>query len=282
MRIDLHTHSSASDGTEAPADVMRAAAAAGLDVVALTDHDTTQGWAQAQDAADVLGIRLVPGIEISTSYQRRGVHLLAYLPDPAHSGLLAALDEVLAGRRARVPEIVERLRAEGVDISEDDVRRVAADTPATGRPHVADALVAHGVVADRAEAFDRFLNHGRPAYVRRTAADLEDTLGLVVAAGGVPVIAHPWGRVARTVLTEQAFADLQGLGLAGLEVDHQDHSPAVREELRAIARNLGLVVTGSSDYHGTGKIDHDLGCHTTAPEELDRILALAAAAPEDW
>ncbi len=278
MRIDLHTHSRASDGTQSPAEVMRAAAAAGLDVVALTDHDTTQGWAEAQEAADEAGIELVPGIEISTAYRGRGVHLLAYFPDPGHPGLLAALDAVLQGRRDRVPAILARLSEVGVDLTEDDVRRVAAGTPATGRPHVADALVAVGVVADRAEAFARFLDQGRPAYVNRTAADLEPTLATVVDAGGVPVVAHPWGRTARGVLTEEAFADLRRHGLAGVEVDHQDHSPLDREVLRAIAQRLGLVVTGSSDYHGDGKVDHELGCHTTAPDELERIRAMAARA----
>ena len=273
--IDLHTHSRASDGTQSPAEVIQAAKAAGLDVVALTDHDTTIGWDEASVAAAELDIELVLGIEISTRFGASGVHLLAYLPDADDPDLVTTLDRVLEGRTARVPAILARLREVGVDLTEDDVRRVAAGTPAMGRPHVADALVAQGVVASRAEAFERYLNPGRPGYARRFAAELEDVVSMVVAAGGVPVVAHPWGRTARADLTEDAFARLQGLGLAGIEVDHQDHGPADRDRLRAIARSLDLVVTGSSDYHGTGKVDHELGCNTTAPEELARIRELA-------
>jgi predicted metal-dependent phosphoesterase TrpH len=278
VRIDLHTHSRASDGTQSPAEVVRAAADAGLDVVALTDHDTAQGWSEAAAAAAECGIELVTGIEISTRFQHAGVHLLAYLPDGEDPSLLHALDRVLDGRNSRVPAILDKLREVGVDLTEDDVRRVAAGTPATGRPHVADALVAAGVVADRAEAFERYLSPGRPGYATRYAADLEDMVPLVVAAGGVPVIAHPWARTAGTVLTEGAFASLQELGLAGIEVDHQGHDASRRARLRAIAGNLGLIVTGSSDYHGTGKVDHDLGCNTTDPAEYGRIVELAAKA----
>jgi predicted metal-dependent phosphoesterase TrpH len=133
-------------------------------------------------------------------------------------------------------------------------------------------------VADRAEAFERYLNPGRPGYAMRYAADLEDMVPTVVAAGGVPVVAHPWARSARKVLTESAFARLQSLGLAGIEVDHQGHTSQMRAELRGIARNLGLVVTGSSDFHGAGKVDHDLGCNTTDPDEYARILELASIA----
>jgi predicted metal-dependent phosphoesterase TrpH len=276
--IDLHTHSRASDGTQSPAEVMRSAAEAGLDVVALTDHDTAQGWGEATAAALECGIELVTGIEISTRYEHAGVHLLAYLPDADDPALVHALDRVLEGRSARVPAILSRLREAGVDLTEDDVRRVAAGTPATGRPHVADALVAAGVVADRAEAFERYLSPGRPGYATRYAAELEDMVPLVVAAGGVPIVAHPWARTAGSVLTEAAFASLQELGLAGIEVDHQGHDARLRARLRAIAANLDLVVTGSSDYHGAGKVDHDLGCNTTAPEELARIRELADAA----
>jgi 3',5'-nucleoside bisphosphate phosphatase len=278
VRIDLHTHSFASDGTLSPAAVVRAAAEAGLDVVALTDHDTAQGWPEAVEAASAVGVELVTGIEVSTRYEHAGVHLLAYLPDAADPGLALALDRVLEGRRSRVPAILDRLRSVGIDLSEDDVRRVAGETPATGRPHVADALVARGVVVDRAEAFERYLNPGRPGYAMRYAAELEDMVPTVVAAGGVPVIAHPWARTAGSVLTESAFARLQDLGLAGIEVDHQGHTPRLRARLRAIARNLGLVVTGSSDFHGAGKVDHDLGCNTTDPDEYARILELASAA----
>jgi predicted metal-dependent phosphoesterase TrpH len=278
VRIDLHTHSFVSDGTDAPADLMREAKAAGLDVVALTDHDTAAGWPEAQRAADEVGITLVPGMEISTRLGSASVHLLAYLLDPVHPPLVAALDRILDGRNGRVPAICAQLRAVGVDVTEEDVRRSAGDAAATGRPHIADVMVATGAVGSRDEAFAKFLNPGRPGYVRRYACPLEEAIGLVGQAGGVPVIAHPWGR-APGALTEETLAGLTAIGLRGLEVDHQEHSPQARQTLRGIARNLGLVVTGSSDHHGTGKVDHDLGCHTTDPDEYERILALATSAP---
>jgi predicted metal-dependent phosphoesterase TrpH len=272
VRIDLHTHSSASDGTDTPADLVREAKAAGLDVVALTDHDATSGWDEAQKAAEEVGITLVPGLEISTRFRHRGVHLLAYLPDPAYPPLAEALDRIIAGRTERTPAIVAALRAHGIDITEEDVRRESGGSVAAGRPHVADALVRLGHAADRTEAFGSLLDPGRPGYVNRYAAPLEEMIQLVVAAGGVAVIAHPWGRRGGTVLDEGAFASLRDLGLAGIEVDHQDHPPELRGRLRAIAADLDLVVTGSSDHHGRGKVDHDLGVNTTDPEQYERLL----------
>jgi predicted metal-dependent phosphoesterase TrpH len=278
VRIDLHTHSRASDGTDRPGDLVRAAAAAGVDVLAVTDHDTSDGWAEATEAARETGVTLVPGMEISTRHRGRGVHLLAYLPDPTYPPLAEELQRVLRGRAGRVPAMLERLNALGIDITADDVRRAADGTAASGRPHVADALVTLGVVPDRTTAFDRYLGWGKPAHVDRYAAPLEDTIRAVAGAGGATVIAHPWGRGGLGRPDEPTLAALQEVGLAGIEVDHQDHGAEARAELRSIARNLGLVATGSSDYHGDGKVDHELGCNTTAPEELDRLLDAAAAA----
>ncbi len=277
MRIDLHTHSLASDGTESPGDLVRAAAAAGLDVLAITDHDTADGWAEAAEVAVEVGVELVRGMEISTRHDGRAVHLLAYLPDPTYPPLEAALREVLDGRTARVPVMVERLQEIGVGITEADVRRVSTGTAASGRPHVADALVSLGVVRDRDEAFARFLSWGRPAYADRYAVPLVGMLRVVAEAGGVSVIAHPWGRSGEQP-DETALGELTALGLSGIEVDHQDHDRDARARLRAIAADLSLVVTGSSDYHGTGKIDHELGCNTTDPEQYARLLELAAEA----
>jgi hypothetical protein len=173
---------------------------------------------------------------------------------------------------------VAKLRALGIEIDEDDVRRVAGDAAGIGRPHVADALVEKGVVQDRGEAFDTYLGSRGPAYVKRYAAPLEEMVRMVAAAGGVSVVAHPWGRrYTHQALDEARFAALKADGLVGIEVDHQDHDEPTREELRSIARNLDLVVTGSSDYHGEGKVDHDLGCNTTDPDELSRLVELARA-----
>lgn len=275
MRIDLHTHSSASDGTDTPTQLMREAAAAGLDVVALTDHDAMSGWAEAQQAADEVGITLVPGLEVSTTFEHRGVHLLGYLPDPTYAPLVAELDRILEGRTSRTPGMVAALRDAGIEITEEDVRRESGGSVAAGRPHVADALVRLGLVDDRTAAFAKFLDPGRPGYVNRYATPLEEMIALIVDAGGVPVIAHPWGRRGETVLDAAALSGLKDLGLAGIEVDHQDHPPELRARLRAIAADLDLVVTGSSDHHGLGKIDHDLGVNTTDPEQYERLVSLA-------
>ncbi|MBB6629049.1 PHP domain-containing protein [Nocardioides sp. KIGAM211] len=278
MRIDLHTHSRASDGTQSPEELVRAGSAAGLDVLAITDHDTADGWAEAERAALDTGLTLVRGMEISARHDGHGVHLLAYLPDPTYPPLATELGKVLDGRSSRLPAMLQRLREIGIDIHAEDVRRVAGETAATGRPHVADALVALGVVGDRTEAFRRYLNPGRPAYANRYAASLEAMIRIVAEAGGVTVIAHPWGRSGQERPDEATLAHLVEVGLSGIEVDHQDHGPGARERLRAIARNLDLVATGSSDHHGTGKIDHELGCNTTALEEYHRLLERAAAA----
>jgi predicted metal-dependent phosphoesterase TrpH len=279
VRIDLHTHSDRSDGTDTPAELVRHAHDRGIDVLALTDHDTTEGWDEAADVAERLGVTLVRGIEISARHDGDSVHLLAYLPDPTHPGLVAELDRVLDGRNSRLPAILAKLRGLGIDIEADDVRRLAGDAAAMGRPHVADALVEKGVVADRDEAFARFLGPRGPAYVDRYAADLTTMIRIVAEAGGVTVIAHPWARrYSHHGLHREGLALLREAGLAGIEVDHQDHPPETRAELRALAAELDLVATGSSDYHGVGKTDHDLGCNTTAPEQLERLLALAAEA----
>lgn len=281
MRIDLHTHSNRSDGTESPADLVKRALTEGLDVLGLTDHDTTEGWDEAAEAAESAGLRLVRGIEVSCVFAGYGVHLLAYLPDPTYPPLGRELQRVLDGRNSRLPATLERLRALGIDIDVHDVRRVAGETAAMGRPHVADALVDLGVVGDRNEAFNTYLGPQGPAYVRRYAVDLEEMIRTVVAAGGVTVLAHPWAsRHDHSALDAGGIARLREAGLSGLEVDHEDHDPATRAALRAVAGDLDLVVTGSSDYHGLGKVDHDLGCNTTAPDQLDRLLDLAAGAAE--
>ncbi|BBH16478.1 phosphatase [Nocardioides baekrokdamisoli] len=278
MRVDLHTHSRVSDGTDSPAELVRAAKATGLDVVALTDHDTADGWDEAEAAAREVGITLVRGMEISTRFSGGGVHLLAYLPDATYEPLQDELARILGGRDNRLPLMVDKLRSLGIDLTEADVHAESGDATASGRPHVADALVRKGVVRDRKEAFDRYLASGAPGYVGRYAADLHDTIRLIDAAGGATVIAHPWGRSETARITESDLPALIEAGLSGIEVDHQDHDGPTRALLRAMAEAHGLIVTGSSDYHGTGKVDHDLGVNTTAPEAFEALLERAAAA----
>ena len=278
MRVDLHTHSNRSDGTESPAEVVRRAVQVGLDVVALTDHDTVDGWSEAAAAAHSCGIGFVPGLEISCRRAGQGVHLLAYLLDPTYPPLVRELRDILAGRDARLPAIVDRLQDAGIKVTIDDVREVAGPAAALGRPHVADALVGKGLVDDRAEAFERYLAPGRPAYVDRYAADLTTLIRVVAAAGGVSVIAHPWARHSAAVLDAAALAELADAGLAGVEVDHEDHDRPARDELRVIAEDLGLIHTGSSDYHGGGKVAHELGCNTTDVRQYAALLERAQAA----
>lgn len=281
MRIDLHTHTDRSDGTDTPAELVRNARAAGIDVLAITDHDTTVSWDEAARVAEEVRVSLVRGIEVSTRFAGHGVHLLAYLPDPTHPDLVAELDRVLDGRDNRLPGILAKLAALDIHLEPEDVRRLAGDAAALGRPHVADALVEAGVVASRDEAFAELLGPGGPAYVDRYAADLVTMLHTVTDAGGVSVIAHPWAsRYEHSALDGEGLELLRAHGLAGVEVDHEDHDGPTRERLRGLAGELDLVVTGSSDYHGSGKSGHDLGCNTTDPEQLERLLELAARTAE--
>ncbi|MEZ0448473.1 PHP domain-containing protein [Cellulomonas sp. ICMP 17802] len=269
MRIDLHTHSTASDGTEAPAQVVAAAAAAGLDVVALTDHDTTAGWADAEDAARHHGIALVRGTEVSARAAGISIHLLSYLQDPAHPALAVELDRTRDARLNRARQIVELLAAD-VPITWDDVLAQSRDAVVVGRPHIADALVARGVVPDRDAAFAHLLASSGPYHVPHYAPDGTDAVRAIRAAGGVPVFAHPGADARGHIVPDRVFDRLAAAGLAGLEVHHRDHSPAQRARLTAIADRLGLLVTGSSDYHGDGKANR-LGENLTAPEVLAAI-----------
>lgn len=273
MRIDLHTHSNRSDGTDTPTELVENAKAAGLDVVALTDHDHTSGWDEAQEAADRVGIRLVRGIEISTKLDHRSIHLLGYGFDPDHPGLAAELERVLDGRGNRLPRLLERLGELGVDLTMDEVLAHAPSATESGRPHVADAMVAKGYVADRAEAFDRYLADGGIAHIPRYSAPLHTAVSLLKQAGGKAVVAHAWARSSRGVMTPDVFSELAELGLDGIEVNHVDHDADARRELAGIANELGLIITGSSDYHGTGKTaDFHLGANTTDPAEFEKLL----------
>ncbi|MEV5694220.1 PHP domain-containing protein [Micromonospora globbae] len=275
-RIDLHAHSTASDGTLSPAELVRAAADAGLDVVAITDHDTTAGWAPAV-AALPPGLRLVRGAELSCRWFGADppvpLHLLAYLFDPAHPELVAELARVRAAREARGERIVDLLRADGVDISWSEIL-TAAGGGTVGRPHIAQALIRAGLVASTSEAFGPDWL-GERYRLPKEDIDVFHAVRLVRAAGGVPVFAHPRATRRGRVVPDELIVELAAAGLAGLEADHEDHSPEERQHVRALAADLGLLVTGSSDFHGTHKTVR-LGAFTTHPEAYERIVAEAS------
>ena len=274
VAIDLHTHSSASDGTEAPAVVVAQAVAAGLDTLALTDHDTTLGWAEASAAAQAHGIALVPGIEVSCTRRWQSIHLLAYLPDPEHPALVAELQRARVSRDTRLDRMVAKMAADGIPVTLEAVRAEVEPGATAGRPHIADALVTAGVVDHRDEAFARWLGNDSPYYVAHYAPDPVRAVEVVRAAGGVPVVAHPWSRTRGRVVADRLIEELAAAGLAGLEVFHRDHDADAMRHLADLARGLGLLATGSSDYHGDGKRNR-LGEHTTPPEVLEAIEALA-------
>lgn len=271
MLVDLHTHSYASDGTDSPGEVVRAAAAAGLDVVALTDHDTTRGWDEAATAAVASGVALVRGAELSCVASGIAVHLLSYLHDPQHGALLAQAEAMRQSRQGRARRIVERLGRD-YPISWADVVAQLGPDATVGRPHIADALVARGLVADRTAAFDRLLSVRSPYYVPYAAADAVTLVRAARAAGGVPVLAHPWARSRGRIVSTAVVEEMVDAGLGGLEVDHRDHTDADRRRLRDIAARLGLFVTGASDYHGSGKPNR-LGENVTDPEVLEQVEA---------
>ncbi len=276
-KIDLHTHSEVSDGTDSPSELVTKAVQEGLAVVALTDHDTFAGLDEAVAAGQRAGIRVVRGMELSCSASGHSVHLLAYGADEASPELTEELEKVRAGRTGRVTGVLERLSQLGVPVTEDEVLAQVGDSPSTGRPHIADALVARGHVRDRQEAFDRFLADGGPAHIPRYTIEIDRGVDLVHNAGGIAVIAHPWGRGREASMPASRIESLVAdHGLDGIEVDHQDHDAATRARLRDLGTRLAILMTGSSDYHGAGKTDHDLGVNTTDPDMLARLDRLMA------
>ena len=268
--IDLHTHSSVSDGTETPAELIAAAVAAGLDTVALTDHDSTAGWAEAFTAASGTGLTVIPGMELSTNYGPASVHMLAYLFNPLDGGIIAETARIRDGRLHRAERIVERI-GEDYDLSWADVLEQSSDGGTLGRPHIADALVARGFVSSREEAFESILNWRGPYYEKYYAPSPLEGVRMIVGAGGVPVLAHPATHGRYRVIEESAIAELVDAGLAGLEIHHRDNTVDGKRWLFELADKFDLIVTGSSDYHGAGKPNR-LGENRTSPESLERIV----------
>jgi predicted metal-dependent phosphoesterase TrpH len=282
--IDLHAHSTASDGTDTPAELVRAAGSAGLDVVAITDHDTTHGWDDAV-AALPAGLSLVRGAEFSclsptgrTGEPRCSVHLLGYLFDPRHDAIVAEQDRLREERVQRLRTMIGRMAADGYPVDVDTVFAHLPEGGSAGRPHLARALVAAGVVGSVDEAFAELLHNDSPYYVPRADTAVETAVEMIVAAGGIAVFAHPLARKRGTVIEPSVLVDLVGYGLGGVEVDHPNHLPADRELLRGLAAEHGLLATGSSDYHGTNKTT-PLAEETTAAEVYDAVVARATGVP---
>ncbi|MFE9841317.1 PHP domain-containing protein [Streptomyces goshikiensis] len=279
MRIDLHAHSTASDGTDSPAELVRNAAAAGLDVVALTDHDTVGGYAEAIAALHGIpaGLTLVTGAELSCRLDGIGLHMLAYLFDPEEPELARERELVRDDRVPRARAMVAKLRDLGVDITWEHVARIAGDG-SVGRPHIATALVELGVVRSVSDAFTpAWLADGGRAYAEKHELDPFDAIRLVKAAGGVTVFAHPAAVKRGRCVPEAALGALAAAGLDGIEVDHMDHDTDTRARLRGLAGDLGLLTTGSSDYHGSRKTCR-LGEYTTDPEIYGEITRRATGA----
>ncbi|MFM9692514.1 PHP domain-containing protein [Streptomyces europaeiscabiei] len=276
MRIDLHCHSTASDGTDPPAELVRKAGAAGLDVVALTDHDTTRGHAEAI-AALPEGLTLVTGAELSCRLDGVGLHMLAYLFDPEESELLAERELVRDDRVPRARGMIAKLNELGVPVTWEQVAGIAAGG-SVGRPHVATALVELGVVPTVSDAFTaQWLADGGRAHVEKHETDPFEAIRLIKGAGGVAVLAHPAAVKRGRTLPESAIAELAAAGLDGIEVDHMEHDTATRARLRGLAKELGLLTTGSSDYHGSRKTCL-LGEYTTDPEVYGEITRRATGA----
>lgn len=277
---DLHTHSAMSDGTESPADVARAAAAAGVGAFALTDHDTMRGWDEACAAAAALGIGFIPGIEVSTRFEGRSIHMLAFWVNPAPStGLFRRLTDVRESRRSRAERMVTKI-SDDYPITWETVLEIAnsrgVSAESVGRPHIADALVAAGSVCDRTEAFASILASGSPYYARYDAIDACEAIELIHAAGGVAVGAHLLSRGRGAEGTgADGIRTLAATGLDGIEIDHREHDSDQRTRLRTMARHLGLLCTGGSDYHGSGKPNR-IGENLTSPDHLEALHSRAS------
>jgi predicted metal-dependent phosphoesterase TrpH len=279
VRIDLHAHSTASDGTDSPAELMAAAAAAGLQVLGLTDHDSTAGWAQAATARPA-PLTLVPGAEFSCVHEepdgrRISLHVLGYLFDPDHPAVGEEQQRLREHRRERARRMVQRMQQDGIPIEWQRVEALA-EHGSVGRPHLGRALVGAGVVSDVPAAFRTLLSSRSPYYIRKADTDVLAAVRLIRAAGGVPVFAHPLARRRGPVVSDEVVAAMATAGLVGIEVDHPDHDEDDRAHAAGLAADLGLVPTGSSDYHGTNKTTR-LGQCTTTAEAYERLLSRPTA-----
>jgi predicted metal-dependent phosphoesterase TrpH len=260
--IDLHTHTTSSDGTDSPRELVNKAIVQGLDVLGISDHDTTSGWQEATESLRG-NLKLALGAEISClTDDGISVHMLGLLFDPLHQEMQTVLEETRDGRLPRMRKMIQKMQAEGFDISIEDVENVMPAGATMGRPHLADALVFKKIVKSRDEAFTDLLHNESRFYVSHAAPTPVEAVKLIRRAGGVAVIAHPFASRRGQILGVDDFTDLVSAGLNGIEVDHRDQNPSERAVLRVIAAELDLVVTGSSDYHGTGKLNSLAENHT--------------------
>ena len=274
--IDLHTHTTCSDGTDSPRELVNKAIVQGIEVLGITDHDTTSGWEEATQSLRG-SLQLALGAEISClTNDGVSVHMLGLLFDPLHEEMQQVLEETRDGRLPRMRKMIEKMRAEGMDISIEDVEKAMPNGATMGRPHLADALVAKKIVKSRDEAFIDLLHNDSRFYVSHAAPTPVEAIALIRRAGGVAVIAHPFASHRGQILKAEDFIDLVSAGLNGIEVDHRDQNPDERAMLRVIAGELNLVMTGSSDYHGTGKLN-SLAENYTSREQWQKLEAQADA-----
>ncbi|NDB08501.1 MAG: PHP domain-containing protein [Actinobacteria bacterium] len=276
MRIDLHTHSNESDGTETPLELLDSAIKAGLDLFALTDHDSIAGWQQIKDKAPA-SIEIALGAEVSCqTLEALSVHMLGYLFNPDDKALIDSMNETRTNRITRMERIVARLQEAGMDITVDDVYAETIEGATVGRPHLADAMIRKGIVADRSEAFETYLHNRSKYYIPDASPTPEAAITLIKNAGGVAIIAHPFASLRGRIISAQYLESLIGAGLDGIEINHRDHNDGEREELSHLAKRYGLLVTGGSDYHGTGKVNR-LGENLTDLSQWEKIKERAGS-----
>jgi predicted metal-dependent phosphoesterase TrpH len=274
--IDLHAHTTFSDGTDTPTQLINKALAAGITTIALTDHDSISGWQEATTALRP-GIALVPGAEVSCQTPDGiSVHILGLLFDPSNTELINTLEETRENRFGRMEKIIAKINEAGIDITMSEVLEQLSDGATLGRPHLADALVKKGVVASREEAFAQMLHNHSKYYVSHYSPTPEAVIKLIKGAGGVSVIAHPMASHRGRTISLDTFGSLIQAGLDGIEVDHRDHSPQEKTQLIELARESKLVMTGASDYHGNGKLNL-LGEYTTEPAQWQNLEERANA-----
>ena len=274
--IDLHTHTTFSDGTDTPTQLINKALAAGITTIALTDHDSISGWQEATTALRP-GICLVPGAEVSCqTLDGISVHILGLLFDSSNTELIDTLEKTRENRFGRMEKIIAKINEAGIEISMSEVLEQLSDGATLGRPHLADALIKKGVVASREEAFTQMLHNHSKYYVSHYSPTPEAVIKLIKDAGGVSVIAHPMASHRGRTISLDTFGSLIQAGLDGIEVDHRDHSAEEKTQLISLAKESKLVMTGASDYHGNGKLNL-LGEYTTEPAQWQRLEERASA-----